>query len=106
MKNDYNNRQTERNREIAHYILSCATTMTGVCVTVIALFRVMKASLQTYADEILGYATLVFIISALFAYAAMRKEHNKRLERWADLLFFTGMLMMLIVGFLVIYSTY
>lgn len=47
-------RENEREREIAHYILSCATTMTGVCVTIIALFRVMKASIQTYADEVLG----------------------------------------------------
>lgn len=99
-------KQTERSREIARHVFTGSTTMVGVCVTVIALFRVMKISVQTYADEILGLDNFIFIIAALLSYSALRKENNIRMERWADVLFFTGMLIMLLVGLIIVFSTY
>jgi len=98
--------QDEKSRDIAHHILSGSTTMIGVCITVIALFRVMKTSMQTYADELLGFDTLFFIISALFSYAALRKTNNIWLEKVADAFFFLGLLMVLLVAFIIIYTTY
>jgi AraC-like DNA-binding protein len=44
----------DRNRNIADHIFNGSITMSGVCVTIIALFRVMKIGLLTYADEILS----------------------------------------------------
>ena len=78
--------------------------MIGVCVTVIALFRVMKISVQTYADELLAFDNIIFITAAIFAYSAIRKEHNRKLERIADITFLTGMLLMLAAGIVIIYS--
>lgn len=80
--------------------------MVGVCVTVIALFRVMQISMKTYADEILGVDNFIFIAAALCSYSAIRKENNTRMERWADVLFFSGMLIMLVVGIIIVFSTY
>lgn len=99
-------KQTDRNREIARHVFTGSTTMVGVCVTVIALFRVMKISMTTYADEILGIDNFIFIIAALLSYSAIRKENNTRMERWADILFFTGMLIMMLVGIIIVFSTY
>ena len=98
--------QDDKNRDIAHYIFSGSTTMIGVCITVIALFKVMKTNLQTYADELLGFDTLFFIISALFSYAALRKNNNIIPEKIADVFFFLGMLLVLVVAFMIIYATY
>ncbi len=98
--------QSNRNKQIASHILTGSTTMVGVCFTVIALFRVMKVSLQTYADETLAVNSCIFICSAIFSYASLRKEKNRVLELLADILFFLGMLVMLFVGFLIVYSTY
>jgi len=100
------NQQSNRNREIAKHVFSGSTTMVGVCVTVIALFRVMNMNIKTYADEILGYTTFIFIAATLLAYASLRKEKNVILERWADILFFIGMFMMVIVGFIIVYAIY
>lgn len=80
--------------------------MIGVCITIIALFRAFKMSADTLADNILGADTFIFILSTLLSYSALRSENNKRLERWADLLFFTGMIIMILVGIIIIYSTY
>lgn len=98
--------QSNRNKQIAQYVLSGSTTMVGVCFTVIALFRVMRVSLETYADEMLAINSCIFISSSIFAYASLRKENNKILEWVADILFFLGMLVMLFVGFIIVYSTY
>ena len=98
--------QQEKNRDIAHHILNSSTTMIGVCITVIALFRVMKTNLQTYADELLGIDTLVFTISALFSYASLRKNNNELPEKIADFFFLMGMLLILVIVFIIVYTTY
>ena len=98
------NRPEEVNREIAHHILTGSTTMIGVCITVITLFRVMHTNLESYADELLAYDNIIFITAALFAYSSIRKENNRRLERIADLTFLFGMLLMLAAGIMIIYS--
>ena len=81
------NHRSSRDREIAKFVFSGSTTMVGVCVTVIALFRVMSMNIKTYADEILGYTTFIFIAATLLSYASLRKENNSGLERWAIFFF-------------------
>lgn len=100
------NRQTERSRDIARHVFSGSTTMIGVCITIIALFRVMKIGMKTYVDEVLGLDNFIFIAAAVCAYAAIRKDNNLRMERAADLLFFAGMGVMLVVGVIIVFSTY
>ena len=98
--------KTANNRRIASYIFSGSNTMVGVCLTVISIFRIMKTGVQTYADEILALDTSVFIIASLLSYSALRKMNNEKLEKWADIFFFTGMIIIFFVGLLIIYTTY
>jgi hypothetical protein len=100
-----NNRQ-ENGKNIAPHIFSGSIMMIGVCITVIALFRALKTGAETVADNILGADTLIFILATLVSYTALRSDNNKRLERVADVLFFTGMLTMVIVGLMIVFSTY
>ena len=99
-------RQSERNRDIGRHVFSGSTTMVGVCITIIALFRVMKIGMQTYVDEILSIDNFIFIAAAFASYGALRKENNTRMERLADILFFAGMSVMLVVGVIIVFSTY
>ena len=80
--------------------------MIGVCITVIALFRVVKFNMETYADEVLGVDTFLFILSALLSYLTLRNNTLYRTERWADIVFFTGMLIMVIVGVIIVFTAY
>lgn len=100
-----NVKENNENKEIAHYVFSGSTTMIGVCITVIALFKAMNAGLQTYADEILGINILVFILATFFSYLSLRNT-NRKWEKIADYLFFTGLIILLIVGIMIIFSTY
>lgn len=99
-------KKQESSRNIAHHIFSGSITMIGVCITIIALFRALKTSADTFADNLLGADTFIFILAALLSYSSLRKENDKRTERLADILFFTGMLIMILVGIVILYSTY
>jgi len=99
-------KQTEENKRVASYVFSGANTMVGVCLTVITLFRIMKTGVQTYADEILALDTSIFITASLLSYLAIRTENNEKLEKWADIFFFTGMIILFFVGLIIIYTTY
>lgn len=94
------------NRQIAQHIFTGSTTMIGVCITVIALFHGLKVSMTSYADELLSIDNFIFIAASLLSYSAMRKENNVRLEYWADRLFFIGMIIMLMVGVVIVFSAY
>jgi uncharacterized membrane protein len=80
--------------------------MAGVTVTIIALFRIMKTGLGTYADEILSANTCIFLTSAILSYMALRKENYNTIETIADTLFFVGMIVMMVVGVIIVYTTY
>lgn len=96
----------DKNRNVADHVFNGSITMSGVCATIIALFRVMKIGVQTYADEILAFNTLLFLMSAMFSYMSLRKENNLTSEKIADTLFFTGMLSMLVVGVIIVFTAY
>jgi predicted membrane protein len=96
----------DKNRKIADHIFNGSITMSGVCVTIIALFRVMKIGIVTYADEILSLNTFIFLAATMFSYISLRKENNQLSEKLADILFFTGMISMIIVGLIVVYTAY
>ncbi|MBS1730811.1 MAG: hypothetical protein JSS67_08540 [Bacteroidetes bacterium] len=92
--------------EISSHIFTGAISMAGVSVTVIALFRVLKMNTYTYADEILSFNLFILLTSAFLAYTSLRQGRNKKLELVADILFFLGMILMLIVGIIIVYTSY
>lgn len=82
--------------------------MVGVCLTVIGLIRIVitVGKVDTLADDILAFNALLFLLSCLSSYWALRKraEHRMhRLERVADLLF---MVAMLVMAFACLFITY
>ncbi len=95
--------QQDKNK-IPHHVFSGSTTMIGVCITIIALFKTMKAAKDTYADELLSVATFFFIASSLLSYLSLRKNDERKLEWLADIIFFTGMVIMLGVGFVIAFT--
>ena len=100
------NRHPNNTKKIAEHVFNGSITMAGVCVTIIALFRVMNVGIGTYADEILAANTCTFIASSILSYASLRREHNITTEKIADILFFIGLSVMMIVGILIVYSAY
>lgn len=94
------------NKEMANHIFSGSTTMIGVCITVISLFRIMNISKDTLVDEILGIDTLIFILTCLLSYLCLRNPKLRNFETLADVLFFIGITLMVVVGLIIVFSTY
>lgn len=76
--------------------------MIGVCLTVITIFKVTNFHLKTYADELLGIDTLLFISSCFLSYISIRQGNNKKIELIADNLFIAAMSILVIIGIVIL----
>ncbi|BAY21346.1 hypothetical protein NIES2100_10970 [Calothrix sp. NIES-2100] len=90
-------------KALSSHILPTASTMIGVCVTVITFLRTMNFHMKTYADDILGVDTLIFITSCFLSYLSIRNNNNSNFELIADNLFLVGMFIMVVVGLLILH---
>ncbi len=98
------NGQQKRQREenICIHIFTVSSAMVGVCLTVIGLIRVVitLGKADTLADDLLAGDALLFLVSCLASYAALRSrgaETMRRLERVADGVFILAMLVMVAI---------
>ncbi len=102
--------QAEKNQDsICIHIFSVSATLVGVCLTVIGIFRAITElkNFNSVGDNILAFDALLFLISCITSYIALRstdKQRRRKLERIADSVFMTGLLLMAIVCTLIAYT--
>ena len=96
------NTKKQKNPNLSDHILQVSATMIGVCITVIALFKVTNFHLKTYADEILGFDTVLFIVACFLSYASIRVKSENKFETFADIVFLLGLSIMVMIGFLIL----
>ncbi|MDB5490795.1 MAG: hypothetical protein JWO78_644 [Micavibrio sp.] len=94
---------TKRNlsTEAASQICTISASMVGVCLTTIGLIRVVITlkQIDTFADNILAFDAVIFLIATITSYWAMRHRHETRLhllEKIADIAFMSGIIVMTI----------
>jgi len=108
-------RQPERDanshleQDICIHIFTVSSAMVGVCLTVIGLIRVVitLGTVETLADDLLAADALLFLISCLLSYWALRSRGLRRLhrlERIADSIFIIAMIGMVAVCALITYT--
>lgn len=88
-------------------ILQSSTTMVGVCVTVIGLFRALGISRETIADNILAVDAVVFLVSAASAYSSLRLSSSRlrrAFETIADVSFLIALVVIVAVSALIAYE--
>ena len=96
-------------QDICIHIFTVSSAMVGVCLTVIGLIRVVitLGRADTLADDFLATDALLFLVSCLLSYWALRSRGSRRmhrLERIADTIFISAMIGMVIVCALITYS--
>jgi uncharacterized membrane protein YqjE len=89
----------ELEKDICIHIFTVSSAMVGVCLTVIGLVRVVITfgKADTLADDLLAGDALLFLVSCLVSYGALRSRGARRmhrLERVADVVFILAMLVM------------
>lgn len=109
-------RQTDQDRssnthleqDISIHIFTVSSAMVGVCLTVIGLIRVVitLGRADTLADDFLAADALLFLVSCLLSYWALRCRSIRRmhrLEKVADAIFIVAMIGMVIICALITY---
>src|SRR6266436_10286541 len=96
-------------QDICIHIFTVSSAMVGVCLTVIGLIRVVitLGTADTLADDCLAMNALLFLISCLLSYWALRSRgwrRMHRLERLADGIFIFAMIGMVVVCTLITYT--
>jgi len=100
---------THLEQDICIHIFTVSSAMVGVCLTVIGLIRVVitLGRADTLADDLLAGDALLFLISCLLSYWALRSRSVRRmhgLEKIADGIFILAMIGMVIVCALITYT--
>jgi hypothetical protein len=100
---------TNLEHDISIHIFTVSSAMMGVCLTVIGLIRVVitLGRADTLADDFLAGDALLFLVSCLLSYWALRSRslhRMHRLERVADAIFIIAMIGMVIICALITYT--
>jgi|SRR6476619_167086 len=100
---------THLEHDISIHIFTVSSAMVGVCLTVIGLIRVVitLGRADTLADDLLAGDALLFLISCLLSYWALRSRSLRRmhrLEKIADGIFILAMIGMVIICALITYT--
>jgi len=111
MSNDhFGEKQKVRLEEnICVHIFSVSAAMVGVCLTVIGIIQIVITSqgLTTLADDFLALDALLFLISCILSYWAMRMRRLNRMhqiERIADIVFITALVFMVFICITIAYE--
>jgi uncharacterized membrane protein YqjE len=100
---------THLEQDISIHIFTVSSAMVGVCLTVIGLIRVVITigRADTLADDFLAGDALLFLVSCLLSYWALRSRSVRRmhrLEKIADGIFILAMIGMVIICALITYN--
>lgn len=75
------------------HILNAASNLLGIALIIVTGLHVAGRNRQSLADEMALLAALLFGLSCLFSYVAIRAEPEvSRWEPWADRAFLSGLL--------------
>jgi hypothetical protein len=83
--------------KIYDYVLNYSFMMVGLCLTLLGLVRLVEGlkHLSTLADELLAANAVIFLVSGLLTYLAIKHPVHKRkvgMGRTADLIFSMGII--------------
>ena len=89
------------NTNLSQHILPTSATMVGVCITLIGIVRLLEshAAITTIIDDVAAVAAVVFLLSTILSFASLRAAAAWP-ERYADVVFLLGMLMLVVCGFM------
>lgn len=95
--------------DISVHIFSVSAALVGVCLTVIGLIRVVinTSKVESLVDDFLAVDAVVFLISCLLSYWALRTRslyRMHRVERAADVIFLLGLFLMVLACSFVAYA--
>lgn len=96
-------RRPKLDEDLCVHIFAASAAMVGVCLTVIGIIRVVISiqNADTVADDLLATDAMLYLMSCLLAYTAMRTRSERRwiaMERAADVFFILALALTAVVA--------
>lgn len=95
-------------RDIAIHIFTASAALVGVCLTVISIVRAITTDfIHHLVDDLLAVDAMVFLISCLLSYGALRSRGKSRahwLETVADGVFITGLCVLVFASGMIVWA--
>ena len=85
----------EARKNTSPHILNTSSNLLGICFIVLTSLRLLKLQSETMVDEFTTAAMILFMISSILSFLAIRSRNSKisdRLENVADICFLVGLL--------------
>jgi hypothetical protein len=95
----------ERNNSSPH-ILNTSANLLGFCFIVLTSVKISALTESSFIDEGAALAIVIFMSSCLLSFLAMRSKtaRGAKLERFADLCFFSGLIVLFITTMLIAFN--
>ena len=96
-------------REILLAILSNSGTLAGISLALVGIINLkpINSKIDTIADDLYIFSALGFVVVCYLVFFAMRLLHSSRimyLARFIDALFLGSLTMLVVAGFLTVYT--
>ncbi|OGW55003.1 MAG: hypothetical protein A2Y81_12805 [Nitrospirae bacterium RBG_13_43_8] len=93
----------DNRKNISRHILPTSSNLLGLCFVILSFVRIAKFAAETFLDELLSIAIVIFLISSVFSYASMRaKVRPEFYEKAADLIFLAGLFMLTLISVVIV----
>jgi hypothetical protein len=95
--------------EKSPHILNSSSNLLGFCLVVLTSIKISKFSAATAIDEITGVASMLLMISCILSFLSIRSKsetRSEKLERVAEIIFFTGLISLGITILLVSFNLF
>ena len=99
---------TEKNddkRNVSYHILPTASNLLGICFVILSFMKVTRMGLETIIDEAVSIAIVLFLVSSLYSYAAIRSsKRSDRYEKIADVIFLIGLSLLTLIAIIILFE--
>ncbi len=77
---------TDNKKNISRHILPTSSNLLGLCFVILSFIKFWtKGGIETIIDDLVGCATILFLISSVLSYTSMRsKKKSDFFEKIAD----------------------
>ena len=101
----------KQEENISIHIFSVSAAMVGVCLTVIGLLNIVTylKKIEIVGDDLTAVGAIMFLSCCIVSYSALRTKFRRRryvLEKIADFLFLSALLLMVLVCILIVHKLF
>ena len=88
------------------HILNTSATLLGLCFIVLTSRQIVSKKEATLIDEMTAIAVIIFMCSSVLSFLALRSktERAQRYERFADIIFLTGLFFLFVITMLITFN--